>query len=230
MKRNKDCNEHQSYAETLQMLGELESVEPPRHFFVYEEPSRHPGWTGWWKMMTAPRALAATACLLLLITLAAIASNLHFRSDGASLTIGLGALPVLAEPRVERDPELLRADFRRLLTEELSTRERQVLKLVRAEISSLNEEIELTQGDRFDRILASLNDRLGQQFQERDQILSNNLRDAALDIYQTLSVQQQQDLRSLNIRLGAVETTGQIQGNQTEVLMATVMQLAQGQE
>ena len=222
--------EQQSYAETLEILGKLKAVEPPRHFFVYDEPSRHPGRKGWWKALGSAQGLAAAACALLLVALAAIASNVQLRSDGASLTIGLGSLPVLAQPRVERDPELLRADFRRLLTEELSSRERQVVKLVRAEISALSERIEQAQGDRFDRILISLNDQLGQQFEERDDVLSDSLRSAAVEIYQTLSTQQQQDWGNLNIRLGALETNGQIQGTQTEVLMATVMQLAQRQE
>ena len=231
LKECAECrHEQRSYTETLEVLGELTSVEPSRHFFVYEEPSRDLRWSNWWRPLLSPGALAAAACLLMLIALGAIASNLQLRSDGTSLTIGLGSLPVLAQPRVERDPELLRADFRRLLTEELSSRERQVVNLVRAEIAALGKQIEQAQGDRFDRVLASFNDQLGQQFEERDEILSDNLQSAAVDIYQTLSAHQQQDLRNLNIRLGALETNGQIQGTQTEVLMATVMQLAQRQE
>lgn len=215
---------------TLELLGSLEEVEPPRHFFVYQERERGKQWRSWWKALLVPQVVATVSSLALLLTLGVLVSGLQVRSEGASLTLGFGNLPALAKPHLERDPELLRADFRAILAQEMEARDRQVLEQVRSEISSFSNELSESQQQRLESVVASLEDRLDENLQERDHVLSESLRTVAIEIYQTLLDQQQTGLQNLNARLQRVEAAGHIQGTQTEALMATVLELARRQD
>ncbi len=206
---------------TLSELRAYPEAASPKHFYV-AEPSR----AGFWDLFRGMSMLGrmATASLLLgsLLIGGAAAANLQIRSHDGQLTFGFGKLHV--EPKI--DPEQLKAALREEIELELERRQSLLLEQVRHDIAAAGDDLSTQQKRRMAVALDKLEGRLGQRIDQKTLETRARFQDAAALIYKTLSREQKRQVALLNDRLDLLNVRDQIQGDQTQALMATVLQIA----
>jgi hypothetical protein len=214
--------EQEQYAETLSLLQSAGDEPVPRHFFVY--PTERPAnpWHLFRQMM--PRWQAATAGVATLFVLLSVVGITGFqvRADRGAWAVSFGR----SVAGSEIDINALKADILRAAEE----RNRGFLI---SNIQNLRSEIARTQSDLTHQqqglLLASL-DRMETRVNNRISLTAEDLKagnqKSALDVYQAVSLQHEQDVNATNARLDKVVDTFESRSRQTDSILETLLQIA----
>ncbi len=217
-----DCaSERELLLSTFSELRAFPEVASPRHFYI-AGPSRVGVWDMFQQMSLFWRMATASFLLGILLIGGAAAANLRVQSQDGQLTLAFGELH--REPKI--DPEQLKASLRREIELEMDQRQALLIQQVRQEIAALGDTFSTRQRQLMAVALNKLEDRMGERIDQQTLETRARFQDAAAQIYKTLSREQKRQVALLNDRLDLLNVRDQIQGDQTQALMATVLQIA----
>ncbi len=221
--------EHKRYSETLRMLMQAEDEPVPRHFFVYPKERILNPWQLFRQMMPRWQVLTAGFAGVLLMLALVSAASLQVKAEqgawivsfggnhGSGYDVNQGGIP----------------DITALKTEILKAAEAQNREAMREWVQSLQVDLSYMRADLTRQQQAYLDvalSNLESQFNERIILASDSVRDGAersmLQIYQTVSMQHQDDVEDLNARLDDVILTGDTRARQTDAILETLLQIA----
>mgnify|MGYP001118307061 CR=1 FL=1 len=214
--------ERERYVQTLRLLQSVCDEPLPRHFLVYPQEHSAKPWQLFRQMTPIWQATtAAIAAFVLLLGIAAT-SRMEIRSDHASWSVSFGQSTTT--PAI--DLVALKAEI--LRTSEEKNRETAI-----AWIQDLRSEIvlsrtNLTQQQQVE-LAAALNDlesRLNNQIAATAEDLKAGTQKSNFDLYQAVSLQRQEDLNSVNIRLDKIVEDNEIRARQTDAILDTLLQIA----
>lgn len=196
-------------------LRDLEEAPVPRHFYVFDEPSNP---TRWWQ---AGWALAAAAALLLASSAVLLTQmNVTLRDEAMTITWGQ-ASSLQSEQDQALKQELLTA-FRQVAVEE-NTR---LAVSLRSEFLQALKDSETDRDEQLRKLVSATEDRLSEAIQTGDEEVQAELEDTLLNIYRTITFHRQQDLTQINRRINNLAAIDQVQAEQTDTMMAAMIELA----
>jgi hypothetical protein len=199
-------------------------VEAPRHFFVYPEGSPSPwqalrGLTLAWKGAVAAVALAA-------FVLGGFAlANLEVKAEAGSFTVRLGKPEQPGSPPSAPAVDLaaLKLDLLRVLEEKSRNDKLEMIRTLRAELAQ--SESTLTKKQRL--ALAALESRVDSRIINTAVNLESGAQSSIAAMYRALENQRAQDMSAINDRLNRVAVNGEIKSNETDVILETLLQVAE---
>ncbi len=214
--------EHDRFAETLCMLQSAGNEPVPRHFFVYpKEPASNP-WQLFRQMM--PRWQIATACMSCLLVFLSVAagSGLQVRRDNDTWAVSFGSGRSLSSS----DIAALKADILRSAEEKNRELALGYIQNLRSEIAGartdLTQQQQIQLVSALDRLETRVNKRLAATADE----LKAGSRNSAASLYQTVSLQREQDITAVNARLDKVVDNVEVKTRQTDEILETLLQIA----
>lgn len=214
--------EHERYGETLQMLRSAGDEPVPRHFFVYPQEHASNPWQIFRQMM--PRWQAATALVVLAFLTVGIAaaSGLQVRKDSGSWALSFG----IGRSEAPIDINALKADI--LRTAEERNREFAIgyIQTLRSEITGSRLDLTQQQQVQLAAAFSSLESRLGQRIDAAAENVRAGSQKTAIDLYQTVSAQQTQDMNAVNTRIDKVADAVDTKARQTDTILETLLQVA----
>jgi hypothetical protein len=215
------CREEQArYAHTLEMLNTLEDEPAPRHFFVYP-PERAANPWQIFRQLT-PRwqiASAATLALLVLFSLAAV-SGFRIESDRGAWAVGFGR----AGSRGGVDVASLKADVLKAVEARNQANAMALIQDLRAELVSRTD---LTPQQQMQLVeaLSGIETRFNSRMNITVDALRAGAEKANLELYQTVSVQRDQDLNRVNTRIDNIAEASEAKFRQTNEILETLLQI-----
>ncbi len=218
-----DCQaEWKLVQSTLSELRAFPEAVPPKHFYIQPEPARL-GIRDLFRQMSLFWRMASASLLLATLLIGgAAASSLRVHTEDGQLTVAFGELRLA--PKI--DPEQLKASLRKEIELEMDQRQVLLLQQVRQEIAAAGDAFSTQQRQRMVAALSKLEDRVGDRIDQDNAQTQARFQAAAAQIYSTLSREQKRQMALLNDRLDLLNVRDQIQGDQTQALMATVLQIA----
>lgn len=207
---------------TLSEMRAFPEMSTPKHFYVQPERRRATLWNIFQQMSLFARLATASFLLGALLIGGAAASSLQVHSEDGVLSLGFGKFST--QPKI--DPEALRASLTRELQVAMDQRQELLLDQLRLEISNAADSLNDQQRQRLNAALGKLEERFDQRIDQQTMETRARFQAAAQQIYTTLSREQKRQIALLNDRLDLLNVRDQIQGNQTQALMATVLQIA----
>jgi hypothetical protein len=214
--------EHERYAETLHLLQSAGDEPVPRHFFVYPQERAANPWQLFLQMMPIWQATTLAIAALALLLGIATASGLQIRSNPGSWSISFGRS--ITSPAI---------DLAALKAEILRTAEEKNREAAIAWIQNLRSEIVLSRTDLTQQqqvqLVAAFNDlesRLNNRITATADDLRAGTQKSNFDLYQAVSLQRQQDLNSVNVRLDKIVEDNEIKARQTDAILETLLQIA----
>ncbi len=214
--------EQKRYSETLGLLKSVSDEPVPRHFFVYPLDRAANPWQLFRQMM--PRWQVASACFagLLMLTVAAGFSGVQVGNDQGKWSLSVGAVRGLSP-----------ADAAAIKTEILRAADEKSREMVFRYVQELRTELAGTRADLSQQQqiqLVSAMDRLESRLNDRISTTAENIRttdqNTSMALYQTLSVQREQDIRTVNARLDTAVDNFQTKARQTDDILDTLLQIA----
>jgi hypothetical protein len=210
------------YAETLDLLQSASDEPVPHHFFVYPQERASSPWQPFRKM--TPRWQIATACFagVLVLLVAANLSRLQIRQDQDKWSLSFGSGGAMSPS----DMAALKAEILRAA----DVRDREIvfgyMQDLRAEIAGTRADLSQQQQVQ----LVSALDRLESRFNVRLNATSEELKAAnqstAMNLYQTVSQQREQDIGAVNARLDKTAENFDVKTRQTDEILETLLQIA----
>ncbi len=207
--------------QTLEALQSWPEGPVPRHFFVSDSGANlglssaisllSPVWKG---------ALAAAA-LLAVTLLATFASGLHVSASSRGLTVGWAP----PEPAPVFDEESFQQQLVLALEQRLLLREQQLLERVRQELSQLEGSLDRKQQASLKSAVDGLQGRLETQLDAQLLDVESGVDEVALAVH-SLSELQSRALQLLNQRIDLIAIGGEIQGSQSDLLINTLIEMA----
>lgn len=213
--------EHARYIESLSMLQSVGEEPIPRHFFVYPKEPASNLWDFFrllkphWQIVGA-----GAACLLLFLSMAAV-SGLQVRRDNGAWGISFGSGHGLtASEMASLKAEILRS---------VEDRNREIalgyIQIMRSEIAGSRADLSQQQiqlAAALDRLEIRLNTRLDTTAEE----IRAGSQNSAASLYQTLSLQRNQDMNAVNTRFDRVVDNVENRARQTDEILETLLQIA----
>lgn len=219
-----DCRREQTEMQAVwSLLSEVRDLPPPRHFFAYEPVKRSP--LRWFTDSSRARglALAAGAAFVFLLGVVA-ASVLQVGIDQGALTFRFGAQPDVI------DAEALKAELRAELAEDLhqASRQRELewVQTLRAELERTLDQRDRQQQEFVGAFLGQVESRLQSSVRSENAAFQQDLEGSMARFYELLVRQHEDDLRQVHLRLNQIAVSDAIRGTETEVIMATLRDIA----
>jgi hypothetical protein len=227
----KECSpcarERDLYAETLHQLGAMTDVAAPRHFFVYPKEHRPNPWQ-LFQQMAFPLKTAIIAALLAIgIFTGAAAAKLEIRSEPGRLTFSFGNLPAPIRSERPVDPELLKAEILQAVERNQQEKDLELARTLRAELAAVKSGIPQRQRLVIERALADFEKRTDSSILNAATALQASTENSIARMYRIIQAQQQQELAALNERVNKIAVSGEIKSNQTDVILETLLQVAE---
>jgi len=212
----RDCaRERQALTETMEAMGSVEEVPPPKHFFVYEERRSSP-WSSFRRLSPVWQGALAAAALAGLVLVALTAARLHLRWEEGVLLASFGDAPRERLARAWKH-ELLTVAQARSRAADLEWMDR-----LRRELARSREE----QSGQMQVLLASglreIEDRVDLQVATGTRRVESDTRLALSRFRQLVSQQRKRDLAILGRQLDGFATRNQIQSERTDLLMTAI--------
>jgi hypothetical protein len=215
------CREEQTrYAHTLEMLKSVEDEPVPRHFFVYP-PERAAGpWQLFRQLMPGWQVATAGALAALVFFAVAAVSGIRFQSAQGSwsLTFGRSGAPGAV------DIAALKADILKTSEEKNRATAMAWIRDLRAELISRTD---LTQQQQMQLVeaLSGIETRLNGRMNATADTMRTGVEKANAELYQTVTLQRDQDLNQLNTRLDNVTEANTAKFRQTDEILETLLQI-----
>ncbi len=214
--------EHNRFGEALCVLQSAGDEPVPRHFFVYpKEPASNP-WQLFRRMM--PRWQIVTACMACLLVFLSVAtvSGLQVRRDNGAWAISFGSGRSLSSS----DIAVLKADILRSAEE----RNREIalgyIQNLRSEIAGARTDLTQQQQIQLVAALDRLETRVNTRIAATADELKASSRNSAVSLYQTVSMQREQDINAVNARFDKVADNVEVKARQTDEILETLLQIA----
>jgi hypothetical protein len=158
-----------------------------------------------------------------------VVTKLQARAEAGSLTLSFGALPA-AKAVLPSEPvqlEGLKADLVKLVEEKSHQEHLLWVQEIHKDLARSNRSLTQRQRKLLETALASLETRLNDRILNRELAMQANWTQAASDLYQKIQTQRKQDWLLTNDHLDRLAVQGEIRSNQTEVILDTLLQMAQ---
>lgn len=212
-------SERDSYVQTLHLMQSVEDEPVSQHFFVNPEERASNPWQLFCRMKPRWQAMTATiAGLFLLIGVAAI-SRLQIRSGRDAWVISFG--------RSDVDVAALKKEILSAAEEKDRETRASWLRGLRDEITRSRTDLDRRQQAELAAALAYLDSR----FTGRLTLAENRMRDdtqkLAVGLYRTVAQQRAQDLDVINVRFDSIEENHDIDTQQTDAILDTLLQFAE---
>jgi predicted anti-sigma-YlaC factor YlaD len=214
--------ERESYAQTLRMLQSAGDEPLPRHFLVYPQESSAKPWQLFRQMMPIwQAATVATAALVLLVGIATV-SGLQIRSDRGSWSISLGRSTM--SPAI--DLAALKAEILQTADEKNRQADLAWVQDLRSEMTQFYTDLTQQQQAQLLAALTALQSRLNSHITLTADDIRAGTQKSIVDLYQAVSLQRQEDLNGLNVRLDKIVEDNEIRARQTDAILETLLQIA----
>jgi len=215
--------------DALEQLRLKSDVAVPRHFFVSEPPVRLSPWSVFQQMSLGWRTAAALVVLALgTLSVMAIA-GLHVRAEGRSITLIFGK-PIEASRDMAHgvaNVESLKTD----IVQELEEKSRQEhllwVREMKTELARSGQKWNRQQQKSLESALAGLEARVDDRMISRELSLQANWKQSLVDLYGTIQIQRRRDLQATKNGIDRVATQGEARNNETEAILATLLQAAE---
>jgi len=214
--------EHDRFAETLSVLQSAGDEPVPRHFFVYpKEPALNP-WQLFRQMV--PRWQVATACMTCLLVFLSVAtvSGLQVRRENGAWALSFGTSRTISSSEIAA----LKADILRSTEEtnrEIALRYIQSLRTeMSGALANLGQQQQIQLFGALDRLETRVNNRIVTTADE----LKASSQNSTAGLYQTVSLQREQDINAVNARLDKVVDNVEVKAHQTDEILETLLQIA----
>jgi len=214
--------EHEQYAETLCLLQSAGDEPVPRHFFVYPKERTANPWQLFRQMM--PRWQIVTACvatLFVVLNMAAIA-GLQVRGDRGAWAVSFGRSAAGANI----DVNALKADILRAAEEKNRDLLLTNIQILRSEIAGTRADLTQQQQIQLLSALERVETRVNNRINLTAEDLKAGSQRSALDLYQAVSLQREQDVNATNARLDKVVENFESKARQTDAILETLLQIA----
>jgi hypothetical protein len=202
-----DCrSERESFIQTLNLIQSVEEKPVPRHFFVHPDKRKLSPWELF--RLMEPRWQAVTAAIAGLFILISIGWATSFGRDN----IDVAALKKEILKSVEEQNRFDRNAW---------------LQEAHAEIARSRMELTQQQKVELTGALASLDSRITGRLRQGEARMKDNTQAMAVAIYNTVARQRAQDLNLVNLRFDSIQTNSAIKEQQTDVILDTLLQVAE---
>ena len=216
-------HEHERYAETLNLLHSTGDEPVPRHFFVYPGEQTAKPWQLFRQMtLRWQAACVAFALLILTINIAAFTGFRVQSGQGAwTLSLGLGGSSAGGI-----DATALKSDLLKIMEERDRESATEWIRYLRSEIVNSRTELTSLQQAELMNALTGLESRLNGRLAETAEGIRSGTQNAAVDLYQTVSLERQQELNRMNARLDMIVENHEAKTRETDSILETLIQVA----
>jgi hypothetical protein len=214
--------EQEQYAAALCLLQSAGDEPVPRHFFVYPKERTANPWQ-LFRQMT-PRWQIVTACvatLFVVLSMTAVA-GLQVRGDRDAWTVSFGRSAAGADI----DVNVLKADILRAAGEKNRDLLLTNIQILRSEIAGTRADLTQQQQIQLLSTLERVETRVNNRINLTAEDLKAGSQRSALDLYQAVSLQREQDVNATNARLDKVVENFESRTRQTDAILETLLQIA----
>lgn len=214
--------------EAIQQLRSVTDVSTPRHFFVYSEENRSNIWQLFWQISPAWRAVAVGLMLVMAALSAFSVANLHVRAEGSSLTLRFGraAQPPAPRPTPAVDVAALKTELTRFIEVERRRENLELMRTVRSELEKSGSELSRRQRMMLETALSQVESRMNGRILATATTLENSTQRSMTHLLQAVDTRRERDLAAIHERLNRIVVNGEIKSNQTDVILETLIQVA----
>jgi len=227
-----DCpgcrSEHAQYVATLDALQSVADAPLPRHFFVHPAGPRPNPWRSFRQLGYAWQLSMATAALLFLAVSAAALTRVRIGLYDGILYAGFGRLPPApaqpVPPPVDADAleaRILAAAERRWQEADLTW-----MSSLRQELAQSLQGLSSDQRRLVQAALADVEERINGRIAVTARNLQADAAASRLELYQIVSLERGRDMSLLNNRLDQLAVAHEVQTNQTDAILDTLIQVA----
>lgn len=222
-------HEQELYADTFEQMRSVSELPVPRHFFVYPHEQRA-SWLSFLQGLAPGWKLASGFAALFVVALAGLAvSRFQFQAQNGVYSFSFGkplkpaAVEVASSSQVQ---ESLKKELIGLLEARSHEEQAKWMNTLRQEFYQSRQS--LTQGQRrqWNAALNTLEARLTDRIEGSAVTLNAGMERSVGNLYQTLQRQRQQDLALTQNRLDRVAARGELKNQETEEILATLLQVA----
>ncbi|HEV8130649.1 MAG TPA: zf-HC2 domain-containing protein [Acidobacteriota bacterium] len=229
----RDCpvcrREQDLVVDTVTQIRSATDIPVPRHFFVYSQKSHATAWD-LFKQFSIAWKLAVTAAVAVTAVFAGLAvANFHGRSDRGVYTFGFGkSIEPAAVPAAPGfDVQALKLELLRVLEERSGQERLQWVQAMKDELRKSESTLSRQQQKTLETALASAEGRVNNRIFTTGLALQANWNKSLSDMYQSIGTQRQRDLVLIRERLDQLAAQGQIKADQTDVILETLLQVAE---
>ena len=216
-------NERDAFAETVRLLQSAEEEPAPRHFFVYPEEKAFKPWQHFRQMM--PRWQAATGGVIAVIltfgVLGVFGIQVRAQQDGWTLSFGRGG----ASAGI--DTAALKAEILQAAEERNRETAREWIQNIEFEIARSHADLTDQQRLLLAASLSDLESRVASRLNLTAAELRSSTEKSMVDLYQTLSLEQQQQGNAVHTRIDGVIENQQERAHETDAVLETLLQVAE---
>jgi len=216
-------NERDAFAETVRLLQSAEEEPAPRHFFVYPEEGILKPWQLFRQMM--PRWQAATAGVIAVIlafgVLGVFGIQVKAQQEGWTLSFGRGG----ASAGI--DTAALKAEILQAAEENNREAAREWIRNIQLEIARSHEDLTDQQRLMLAGSLSDLESRITGRLDLTAAELRSGNEKSMVDLYRTLSLEQQQQVNAVQTRIDGVIESQQERTRETDAVLETLLQVAE---
>lgn len=220
------ARERDTYAETLRQLRTATDVEAPRHFFVHPPERRPTAWDLFQQLAFPLKAALLAAVLVLGVFTGVAAADLTVRREPGSLTLTFGKLPAPVKPGVPLDVAALKSELLQALENNQHEKDLELARSLRAEIGRIQARLPERQRLLIERALTDLEKRTDDRILTAATALEASTERSLARMYRIMQTEQQQALTALDERVNRIAVSGEIKNNQTDVILETLLQVA----
>ncbi len=225
------CNrESLLYADTIRQLGALQDEAVPRHFFVYHEDVRLKPWQSFVQMSRAWQVAAAALMVGLGLLGSMAIAKLSLRTENGSLILSFGEGPVVADPHVriqQADTRELEERILKTVAERNALEKLELVRTLRNETARDTAALTREQQAILGQALTNLEVRMSQAVAASTASLENRMGQSMQELYRAVSLDRQRDMAAIDNRINVLAASGEIKNNQTDEILATLLQVAE---
>ncbi len=214
--------EYDHYAGSLSVLQSIADEPVPRHFFVYPKERTASPWDFFQLMKPRWQVLSAgVACLLVFLSVAAV-FGLQVSRDNGAWAIGFGGGRAISNS----DLAALRADILRSVEERNRENALGYIRILRSEIAGARTDLSQQQQIQLASALDRLENRVNTRIATTAEGLKADSQNSAASLYQTVSLQREQDMNAVSTRIDKVVDNVESRARQTDEILETLLQIA----
>ncbi len=225
------CNrENLLYADTVRQLGAVQDEAVPRHFFVYQEDVKLKPWQAFAQMSRAWQAAAVTLIVGLGLLGSMAIAELSLRTEDGVLILSFGERPAVPDPPARTQQADTRELEERILkaVEERNAMEKlELIRILRNETARAVTALSREQQAVLGQALTNLEVRMSQAVAASTARVETQMGQSMQELYRAVSLDRQRDLAAIDNRISILAASGEIKNNQTDEILATLLQVAE---
>jgi hypothetical protein len=221
--------EQRAMLDVLEQLRLKADVPVPRHFFVSEQQAPLTPWSVFQQMSLAWRSVT----VLTILTLGALGvmaiSNLRISTEGGGVIVSLGR-PVESTRYPAQTPvnvDNLKTEIIQVLEERSRQEHLSWVQEMKTELARSGQRWNRQQRKSLEVAVAALEARVDDRMISRNLSLQANWKQSLIDLYGTIQIQRRRDLQATQNGIDRVATQGEARNNETEAILATLLQAAE---